>query len=104
MARRLHQEDVVAANRLADLDVELTVREASDLALGELHADLAGDPLAELGVAAAREQQQLAVGIGVGHGCSGRRAAQPSMLRCRLLPTASAPAGTSWSTNEPAPT
>src|ERR1700686_5326845 len=83
MARRLHQEDVVAANRLADLDVELTVREARDLALGELHADLSGDSLAELGVAAAREQQQLAVGVGVGHDWGGRLAAHPSLFFCR---------------------
>ena len=95
MAGWLHQEDVVAANRLADLDVELAVGEAGDLALREVHADLASDPLAELGVAAAREEQQLAVWIGVGHDCTGRRAAHPSTLRCRLRPTARAPAGTS---------
>src|ERR1700686_4818130 len=104
MARRLHQEHVVAANRLADLDVELAVREAGDLALGETHADLAGDSLAELGVPTAREQQQLAVGVGVGHGWGGRRGAPPPMVCCRPRPTASAPAGTSWSTKDPAPT
>src|SRR4029077_5145479 len=103
VARRLHQEHVVAANRLTDFDVELAIREARDLALGELHPDLAGDALAELGIAAPREQQQLTVGVRVGHDRNGPRADHPSTLRCRLLPTASAPGGTSWSMKEPAP-
>jgi hypothetical protein len=103
MAGWLHQKDIVAADRLTDLDIELAVGEAGDLQPGELHADLAGDALAELGIPAPGEQQELAVGVRVAHGPTGRLAAHSSMLRWRVRPTARAPAGTSRSTNDPAP-
>ena len=103
MACRLDQKDVVATHGLGDLHVELAVSEAGDLHLRELHAHLTRDALAELRVGTPGEQHEVAV-RSVGHARTlPRRAAHPSMIRWRARPTASAPGGTSASTNDPAP-
>jgi hypothetical protein len=49
-ARGLHDEHVVAAHRVLDLDVDLPVREPVDPGVGERDADLLGDEARQLRV------------------------------------------------------
>ena len=60
-AGRLHDEDVVLAHVLVDLDEDVLVAELEDLGLAERHAQVRTDVPRELWMRVAREDRELAV-------------------------------------------
>jgi hypothetical protein len=58
----LDDEDVGAADRLVEPAVDLAVGELAQIGLGEAHAELIGDVLGQLGVAAPGHDHEPALG------------------------------------------